>query len=164
MNARLIASSAVALVVSTITGLAVAADLPKEGNYEITVCYTSTFEEIKFTPNYSVIAFEQIGIALSTPPGGLLDKASIRCFGLRTIVEGKTTVTNYCQAIVPDGSKLFSRFTGPPDAAVREVLAGTGAFEGLQMTGTVTQIGPFTSAKPGTNQACNRQVGVYRLK
>jgi hypothetical protein len=47
---------------------------------------------------------------------------------------------------------------------VRQLIAGTGRYEGMEMSGTVTPLGPFPVLKPGTFQDCNRQTGTYELR
>jgi hypothetical protein len=46
----------------------------------------------------------------------------------------------------------------------REAVVGTGRYEGLVTSGTVTPLGPFPVIKAGTFQDCNYQTGTYKLK
>ena len=44
------------------------------------------------------------------------------------------------------------------------VVAGTGKYEGMTLTSTVEQLGPFPAIKDGTSQGCNHRTGTYKLK
>jgi len=94
-----------------------------------------------------------------------MDKMSFRCVGLNTTFDTKKTSESICEVVDRQGDKQLARVSlGSDGKTTREVLAGTGKFEGMQMSGTVTELGPFPTIKPGTYQACNRQTGTYKLK
>jgi len=156
--------SAVCAVVSA--GLALAAELPKEGKYDFTSCSSGVVNAIAFSETHSAFAIEETGATLSNPPGGMFDHGSFHCVGLRTMFEGKLTQTGICEATYPDGGKVLVRITVAPDgnSATREVVAGTGKYEGSVASGTITFIRPFPVLKPGTFQLCTHQAGTYKLK
>jgi hypothetical protein len=163
IHSRVMLAAAVVAVVSS--GPIFAADLPKEGGYDITSCFTRVSNLITFSKTHTASSFEQIGVALSNPPGGLFDKESIRCVGSSTSFDGNATFNNICEAIDKDGNKRLTRFHYESDTKmVRETVTGTGMYEGMVVIGTYQAIGPFPTIKSGTSHFCNRQTGTYKLK
>jgi hypothetical protein len=71
-----------------------------------------------------------------------------------------------CEAIDADGDKRLTSYSLTADGKVtREVVAGTGKYDGMVTSGTKFEsIGPFPTIKAGTSQTCNRQTGTYKLK
>ena len=154
-----------ALLAITSTGCALAADLPKEGSYEITACTTGVANEIAFSKDYRVFTVEMWGSTISNPPAGMLDKGVFRCLGLTTAFAGKVMYNNYCELVFADGDKILASFSpGPDGTSVRGTVAGTGKYEGLVLSGKVVQLGPYAVVKPGAFQNCNHQTGTYKLK
>jgi hypothetical protein len=58
-----------------------AAELPKEGKFDVTTCYTVATNDITFSKTHSASTHELIGTSLSNPPGGMFDQQSFRCVG-----------------------------------------------------------------------------------
>ena len=146
-------------------GLAAAADLPNEGTYDFTACYSGVANPIVFSNTQSAISYEHSGAIISGTPGGMFDKGTFHCVGLRTSLAGKNSNTTVCEVAFPDGDKLLNVFTlGSDGKTTREAVAGTGKFEGIVSTGTVVGLGPFPVVKAGTYQDCNHQAGTYKLK
>jgi hypothetical protein len=160
---RLVASfGAVAIVLPS---LVLAAEPPKEGNYDFTSCWSGTANPIAFSKTHSAMTYDMSGATLSNPPGGMFDKGSFHCMGLSTTFDGKVTNTTVCEAIYPDGGKTLTKFSTAADGTgTREVVAGTGKYEDLVSSGTATPLGTFTAIKAGTFQACNHQTGTYKLR
>lgn len=143
---------------------AASADIPKEGNYDYTACWSGVSNPIQFSKTQSAFTYEMTGTINSNPPGGFLDKHSSRCVGLNMSLNGKNSIENICEAFALDGDKILTRFSSTSGGAVsREVVAGTGKYEGLVSTGVAKPLGPFPSAKPGAFQACNHQTGTYKM-
>ena len=154
-----------ALLGITAVGSAIAADLPKEGNYDFTACWSGVSTVIAFSKTYSAMTYEMTGTTRSNPPGGFLDNRSFRCIGLNTSFGAKITAENVCESFGMDEDKILTRFSTASDGKVtREVVAGTGKYEGLVSSGIAQQLGPFPVAKPGTFQTCNHQTGTYKMK
>jgi hypothetical protein len=155
----------VALVTAISAGVALAADLPKEGKYDITACISGVSKRIAFDATHSAMTVEQSGAVLSNPPGGFLDKGTFYCLGLSTSFGGKITFKAVCEVALPDGGKVLSTFTQEPDGKIaREMTAGTGIYEGITGSGIVEAMGKFPTVIPGTFQNCNHQTGTYKLK
>lgn len=162
MKALSIPAAACAAMVVT---AATAADVPKEGTYDFTACWSGESREIVFSPRHTANSYEFTGTVRSNPPGGPFDKETFRCVGFGSTFDGRTTGANACESGDAAGNKRLSSFTTNADGSVtRAVVAGTGKYEGLSMTTTVQPLGPFPPAKPGTFQNCNRQTGTYKLK
>jgi hypothetical protein len=161
------ALGALAAVLVTVmsVGPAVAADMPKEGPYDFTSCWSGVSNVIAFSKTQSALSYEMTGAVLSNPPGGMFDKQSFRCVGMNTSLDGKNTGTTVCEAIDKDGDKRLTYFSLTSDGKIiREHVAGTGKYEGMVSSGTVTPLGPIPVIKAGTFQDCNRQTGTYKLK
>jgi hypothetical protein len=142
-----------------------AADLPREGNYNIHSCTSGVANAIAFSKDHRVIGIEQWGSTLSNPPGGMLDKGVFHCLGLQTVFAGKDVYSHYCELVFADGDKILGHLSPGPDGnPVRSTVAGTGKYEGLVLSGTVVQLGPYPVVKPGAFQNCNHQTGTYKLR
>jgi hypothetical protein len=85
-----------------------------------------------FSKTHSAVSLEHSGAVLSTTPGGMFDKATFHCVGLRTSLGGKDANTTVCEVVLPDGDKLLNVFTlGSDGKMTREAVAGTGKYEGI---------------------------------
>ena len=157
--------SVATFVAAASSNLAVAADLPKEGSYDIHSCTSGAANAIAFSKDHRVISIEQWGSTFSNPPGGMLDKGVFHCLGLQTVFAGKDVYSHYCELVFADGDKILAHFSPGPDGnPIRSTVAGTGKYEGLVLSGTVVQMGPFAVVKPGAFQNCNHQTGTYKLR
>jgi hypothetical protein len=155
----------VAAFVVGAAGSALAADLPKEGNYDYTSCWSGVSHAITFSNTHSAFSYEMTGTSQSNPPGGFADKNTFRCVGINHALGGKNGGSAVCDAVDPQGDKRLAYFSFEGEKAVRETVAGTGKYDGIVMTASsVKPLGPFPTIKPGTFQACNRQTGNYKLK
>jgi hypothetical protein len=120
---------------------------------------------IEFSKTHTAYTYEHTGTSLSNPPGGFADKHSFHCVGMATSFAGKSTNTSVCEGFGTDGDKFLTYFSVGSDGKItREVLAGTGKYEGLVSSGIAQPLGPFPVAKAGTYQNCVRQTGTYKLK
>jgi hypothetical protein len=142
-----------------------AATLPKEGNYDVVACWTGTGNDIDFSKSHTASSYEMVGTVVSMIPGGFGDRSTFRCVGMNTNVAGHMGGGNMCEVIDPDGDKRLNAFHIDPDGkVVREMVAGTGKYEGMTQTNTVAMMPPMKTAKAGASQGCNRQTGSYKLK
>jgi hypothetical protein len=99
-------------------------------------CFSGASNLIEFSKTHSAYTYEHTGANLGNPPGGFGDKLSFHCVGMATSFAGKSTNTNVCEAFSTDGDKLLVYFSvGSDGKATREVLAGTGQYEGLVSSG-----------------------------
>lgn len=157
--------SVAAILAATSAGLAVAADLPKEGDYDYQVCYTRNVTRIDFSEAHRAYSYEESGTAVSNPPGGLFDADAVRCVGAFAIFSGKRSGTSICEGVAQDGAKRLARFQYDADnKLVRDEVAGTGKYEGMVTTGTVREVVKPKEVKPGTTTFCNQATGTYKLK
>jgi hypothetical protein len=140
------------------------AELPKEGKYEITNCFSGSANSIDFSKTYSAWNYELTGTTRSNPPGGFLDMTSFRCVGFATSIDGKSSGMNNCETYDNDGDKMLTKniIEGPKVSG--EALAGTGKYEGIVRIGVADSLGAFPAAKPGTFQGCNHGAGTYKMK
>jgi hypothetical protein len=162
---RLTAVLALLLLMAMPTHTMAQSPLPKEGNYDFTSCWSGVSNAIAFSKTHSASTYEMTGTTNSNPPGGFLDKRSYRCIGMTTSFGGKATNIAVCESFGMDEDKILTYFSLASDGKVtREVVAGTGKYEGLVSSGVAQPMGPFPVIKPGTFQDCNRQTGTYKLK
>jgi hypothetical protein len=145
-------------------GAAAAADLPKEGTYDVTNCYFGSGNTIEFSKTHSAVSLEVTGTTRSNPPGGFLDIATYRCVGFSTTIDGKSSGINICEALDKDGDRLLTRNIVEGPKQTQETLAGTGKYEGIVRTGVTDSLGAFPTIKPGTFQGCNHGTGTYKMK
>ncbi len=143
---------------------AFAGELPKEGSYDYTSCWSGVNNVITFSKTLTASSFEMTGSSRSNPPGGMFDKNTFRCVGMNASLDGKITASTVCEAIDVDGGKRLTYFSTGDGKVTRTVVGGTGKYEGIIMAGTVEPLGPFPAIKDGTFQDCNRQTGTYKLK
>jgi hypothetical protein len=144
---------------------AVAAELPKEGSYDYTSCWSGVNNVITFSKTHTASSYEMTGTNRSNPPGGLFDKNTYRCVGMNASLDGKNTGSTVCEAIDVHGDKRLAYFSvGSDGKTIRTNVTGTGKYEGMVATGTVEMLGPFPAIKDGTFQGCNHQTGTYKLK
>lgn len=60
------------------SGSSIAADLPKEGSYDIKTCFTRNSSRIDYATTHYAYSYEETGTSLSNPPGGLFDNDVVR--------------------------------------------------------------------------------------
>jgi len=70
---------------------ALAGELPKEGNYDYTACWSGVNNVITFSKTYTGSSYESTGTVRSNPPGGLFDKSTFRCVGMSASLDGIST-------------------------------------------------------------------------
>jgi len=145
-------------------GSAFAADLPKEGAYDHTACWSGVSNAIAFSKTHTASSWEITGTTRSNPPGGVFDNHSFRCVGINYALDGKAGGTSVCESVDRDGDKRLTFFSTTGDKVVRENITGTGKYEGMIASGTVQPLGPFPVIKPGTLQNCNHHTGTYKLR
>ncbi|MBP6764856.1 MAG: hypothetical protein KA141_07665 [Rubrivivax sp.] len=147
------------------SGFALAADLPKEGNYDHTTCFTRNSTRIDYAKTHFAYSYEETGQSVSNPPGGLFDDEVVHCVGVSISLDGKRSGSSLCQAAAKNGDTRLTHFWYDGDGKFqRQAVAGTGAYDGMVTTGSVKQVGPMQQVKPGTVKFCNQGVGTYKLK
>jgi hypothetical protein len=162
-KSRLVSLGAVA--VAAMSGPTLAADLPKEGSYDYTVCFVRNSMRIDYSKAQFAYSYEESGTAVSKVPGGLFDKEAVRCVGMTASLDGKRTGGSLCEGLAADGDKRLTRFWYDSDGKFqREQVAGTGKYDGMITTGSVKALGPPEEIKPGTVKVCNQATGTYKLK
>jgi len=154
----------IALLIVASPFSAFSAELPKEGSYDYTACWSGINSQIAFSKSHSGSSYELTGSIRSNPAGGMFDKNTFRCVGMNASLDGKITGANLCEATDVDGDKRLSSFSTGDGKTIRTHVAGTGKYEGMVMSGTVEPLGPFRAIKDGTFQDCNHQTGTYKLK
>ena len=90
---------------------AFAAEVPKEGSYDYTSCWSGVNNVITFSKTHTASSFEMTGTNRSNPPGGVFDKNTFRCVGMNSSLDGKITASTVCEAIDVDGDKRLTSFS-----------------------------------------------------
>ena len=158
-------ATAVSLALASTFGSTLAADLPKEGNYEYQACWSGNSNLIAFSKTHTAFSYEMMGVVRAVQPGSLFDKNTFRCVGMNASLGGKNSGSAVCEAVDPDGDKRLTYFSvGADGKFTRENVTGTGKYEGMVASGSVQPLGPFPNIKAGTFQDCNYQKGTYKLK
>ena len=121
---------AIALLIVASPFSAFAAELPKEGNYDYTSCWSGVASVITFSKAHTGSSYELTGTVRSNPPGGMIDKNTFRCVGTYASLDGKITGSNLCEAIDVDGDKRLTRYSNADGNETRTTVAGTGKYEG----------------------------------
>jgi|SRR3954471_12565161 hypothetical protein len=153
------------MILTSASSACAAAELPKEGSYDFTACWSGISNAVTFSKTHTASSYEITGAIRSNPPGGMFDKETFRCVGMNGSLGEKNTGSSVCEAIDADGNKRLTYFSlGSDGKETREFLVGTGKYEGMVTTGTVEPLGPFPVIKAGTFQNCNHQTGTYKLK
>jgi hypothetical protein len=138
---------------------------PREGSYDFTACLSGTTAVVSFSRSHFGYSYEALGSTRSNPPGGMMDNTTVRCVGMTASLGGKASQNTLCETVDGDGDKQLAYLTIASDGRVtRNVLSGTGKFEGLEMSGISVPLGPFPTLKPGTFQNCSQQTGTYKMK
>jgi hypothetical protein len=104
---------------------ALAGELPKEGTYDYIAC-SPRVNNLAFSKAYTASSYEQMGVVLSNPPGGMFDKNTFRCVGTNAAFDGKNTAYSVCETIDVDGDKRLSYFSTADGKTTRTSVAGTG--------------------------------------
>lgn len=164
-NARQALWAVVSIFTVSSVGSVFAADLPKEGAFNYTACWSGTSSVIPFSKTQMGTSFEFLGMSRSNPAGGLFDMTTFRCVGSNAIFDKRFSSIVTCESVDSSGDKLLSYYHAGNDRKVAsEVIVGTGKYEGIVLDSTYTPIGPFPTIKAGTFQSCNQQSGTYKLK
>jgi hypothetical protein len=159
------------IIVAALTvGQAVAAELPKEGKYDVLSCWSGTGANVQLSKD-AAFNYELTGSTITNPPGGAFDKTSFRCVGMLTNIGGKFTQTQVCEHVDQSGDKFLAQSTtedpgqeGVSPRIIRQtVVAGTGKYEGMTRTG-INETYEVPAMKPGTFQRCGHATGTYKLK
>lgn len=152
----------IAAVLSGATS-ALAADLPAEGKYDFTACWSGVSNAIAFSKTHTAFTYDMTGASRASQSGALFDKTSFHCIGLNMTFEGKVNAVTICEAVDAQGDKMLTKFDASGGHMTRTQVSGTGKYEGAVIAGAVETLGPFPVVKAGTFQNCNHQVGNYKL-
>ena len=90
---------------------AFATELPKEGSYDYTSCWSGVNNVITFSKTHTASSFEMTGTTRSNPAEGMFDKNTFRCVGMNASLDGKFTGSTVCETIDVDGDKRLAYFS-----------------------------------------------------
>lgn len=148
-----------------LANLAIAADLPKEGTYDMTVCLKRTITRIDYSDTRYAWTSVETGTSHSYPPGGLFDDEEVKCVGSYTSFDGKRSGSNTCIGVAKNGDKRLTRiYIGDDGTVNREAVSGTGRYDGMVAKGTIEVLEPKPELKTGQQEFCNHQTGTYTLR
>jgi hypothetical protein len=154
-----------AIAAALLSGVPFAAELPKEGTYDVMSCFTRKIFRMRHSETLRAWSYDETATARSKEPGGLFDGDEVRCVGAAASINGKRMGLSFCEGIAPNGDKRLTRFWYDADGKIqREELGGTGRYEGLVTTGSVRQVAPAEEVSPDVQKYCNHLTGTYRMK
>lgn len=111
--------------------VAQAADLPKEGSYDFTACWSGASNLISFSKTQRAFSYEVTGSTRSKPSDGMFDQHSFRCVGTNARFDNKPHAIAVCEAVDRDDDKRLTYFEQDADGKIaRQSVAGTGKCEG----------------------------------
>ena len=158
------------LAIVLLVGLGIAtdcalADLPKEGKYDVNLCFGGPLPAIAHSDKLIAGGLDLYGPMVSNlPNGGLYHLNGIRCAGAWAVIDGVYQENGYCETTDPDGDKQFGKYSNTGSGGKWQVVNGTGKYAGMTASGSYAAVGQFATQGPGTLQNCNRAIGTYRLK
>ena len=165
MNRLLFAGPIGTICAFAVMHFALAADVPKEGTYDVSTCFERNVTRIDYSPTRYAWSYEETGMSHSNPPGGLFDDEVVRCVGATASFDGKRSGGATCVGTAKDGDKRLARFYYGDDGKLhREAVGGTGKYDGMVTIGTVEPVGPQPKIQTGPAKYCNHQTGTYKLK
>lgn len=157
-----------ALVLASLALLALdcsAADVPKEGTFDYTTCFTRTRSRIDYSPTRFAYSYAETGTTVNEPRGGPFDENQVVCVGMTLSFDGKMSGGSVCEGKDKDGDKRLTRFAYDDEGKLqRQEIAGTGKFDGMATTTTYRPLGPPREIKPGIFEYCTKNTGTYKFK
>ncbi|HVL55987.1 MAG TPA: hypothetical protein VM491_05755 [Burkholderiaceae bacterium] len=137
--------------------------LPKEGKYDMTLCWGGTSHAVSATPNDHFGTYALTGPVRSNAETRLFDQASFDCVGTWAVRASAHQHAGYCLVVDRDGDKAFFRDVRDGDGYTAAFLGGTGKYRGIAGGGTTERIGAYPPARAGSIQGCARSSGNYKL-
>lgn len=148
-----------------ISSTAMAAAMPKEGNFDFNFCFVTDVNHIALSDSAGLGSFTNVAAIHSNPAGGAFDLQGARCFGFYSNVEGQYSESGYCEMKDVDGDRWIMKFTSGPDGSGSWTAAGgVEKYAGMAATGKYRPLGMVPSVIAGKVSRCNRNVGTYKLK
>jgi hypothetical protein len=149
---------------------AVAADLPKSGNYNLEFNGYGTFSVTMIGKERGLATWDENG-AWRGNNGGFGDHMTFHCSGRNNIVSGKAQISGNCIGLDTGGDQLVFDVTGTfvpgtPDPVPVDIklTTGTGKYEKISGGGPgVCHFGEFKTAVEGTYVNCCTDTGGYKL-
>jgi hypothetical protein len=170
MQPRTCIPSAFTLSVAVLFGLtAMAADLPKEGTFEVTYSAFSTVKESTLGEGQLVVAYDQNGL---TAGNGILDHMTWHCIELVGIASGMVQWQSRCVGTDPAGDQIASEGLSDGKYAIDaksyrgkgRFTTGTGKYSGIHGDWTFVGHSPeFRAEAEGTGVEFGPLQGRYKL-
>jgi hypothetical protein len=141
---------------------ALAADLPKEGTFDVTYTASGTAKVTSVIGKERVlIAWDENGVGVGT---GLFDHATWHCFGVADISNGVLQATNgYCVGTDLAGDQIVAKLTGDSEDGSATLTTGTGKYAGISGGFKYLEGAKFRTATEGTYAHSNHTQGNYKL-
>ncbi len=156
---RAVRMVAAILVAGPLSSLA--ADLPRNGQFEFTACLAGKQVSIAHGPDHGVGTADLLGTQRSTPPGGLFDLTASRCVYSYGYLEGKYEADGFCEFRDAQGDTYLLRIhRSPGQAGVLDGLHGTGKYAGMNLRGEYDLSASFADT-PGHVNTCVKASGTF---
>ena len=144
--------------------LALAADLPKTGNFEFIACLAGKLTSIAHGPNHIIGTVDILGTQRSEPPGSLFDLTASRCVYSYSYIDGKYAADGYCEFLDSQGDTYLLKVNRPPgQTGALDGLHGTGKYSGMRLRGEYDGIASFPDT-PGNVNTCVKATGDFSFQ
>lgn len=141
--------------------VSVAADLPRNGQFDFIACLAGKQDSIAHGPDHGVGIADLLGTQRSTPPGGLFDLTASRCVYSYGYLEGKYEADGCCEFRGKQGDTYLLRIhRSPGQAGVLDGLHGTGRYAGMNLRGAYDLSASFPDT-PGHVNTCVKASGTF---
>ena len=144
--------------------IALAAELPRSGQFEFTACLAGKQTSIAHGPSHAVGTADTLGTQVSNPPGSLFDLTSSRCVYSYGYIDGKYDADGFCEFIDAQGDTYLLRINrAPGQGGTLDGVHGTGKYSGMRLHGEYERVASFPST-PGNTHACVKATGDYSFQ
>ena len=136
---KLVALFAVLAVIAVTVGIAVAADLPRSGKFNIHSGWKGVGETNQVADNHMFWYGGYWGVTYNDAGEGLLHMGGVLCTAVTESISGKTSGKGLCAWGDADGDRIFTDWSGADTpvgefSGLNKITGGTGKFAGVQGT------------------------------
>jgi len=144
-----------------LAGSAMAADLPKEGTVDTSLCFGGPMHLIAAAPGERLGSYVVKGGTSAGSPA--FDSMAVECTGIFEARAGATQSKGYCVFRDVSGDTIHGTDAITPEGYVFEYLGGTGKFKGISGSGRIERVGTLAS-EGDRMRGCRKMVGTYKFK
>jgi len=160
---RIVTAVAITLIAAFALVRTAAADMPREGKYDVHSGCTSDSRVLSSIKDHTGGSYAATCLP-DAAPDTMYHRTLFQCFGSWSSVSGTYEEHGVCEAIDSSGDKFFGVYArkNQEDGTWR-VTAGTGKYQGVEMSGSFQVVAPMPPV-PGRGANISRWWGTYKLK